>query len=73
MSVVTDGHYHTLGLADLKVEGYREVHGANMSKLGEDGKPIVSEAGRWMKGPNTRKPDMAKVLREAENEPLRQG
>jgi NTP pyrophosphatase (non-canonical NTP hydrolase) len=75
MSVVTDGHYHTLGLADLKVEGYREVHAANMSKLGDDGKPIISEAGRWMKGPHTRKPDLGRVLREAEerNEPLRQG
>jgi hypothetical protein len=75
ISVVTDGHYHTLGLADLKVEGYGEVHGANMSKLGPDGKPLISEAGRWMKGPNTRKPDMSRVLREAEerNEPVRQG
>jgi hypothetical protein len=65
MSVVTDGHYHTLGLASLKLEGYGEVHGANMSKLGPDGKPLISEAGRWIKGPNTRKPDMAKVLAAA--------
>lgn len=65
MSVVTDGHYHTLGLADVKLAGYAEVHAANMSKLGEDGRPIISPAGRWMKGPNTRKPDMLRVLNEA--------
>jgi predicted HAD superfamily Cof-like phosphohydrolase len=57
ISYVTDGHYLTLGLADLKLPVYRANHAANMSKLGEDGKPIISEAGRWVKGPNYRPAD----------------
>lgn len=52
MSYVTDGHYLTLGLADLKLPLYREVHGSNMTKLDPvTGKPIINEAGRWVKGP----------------------
>jgi len=65
MSYVTDGHYLTLGLADLKAELYREVHRSNMSKLGEDGKPIISEAGRWVKGPNYSPADVAAVINAA--------
>ena len=59
---VTDGHYLTLGLGDLKLPLYRETHRANMSKLDEDGKPIISEAGRWVKGPNFVPADIAGVL-----------
>lgn len=59
---VTDGHYLTLGLGDLKLPLYRETHRANMSKLDEDGKPIISEAGRWIKGPNFVPADIAGVL-----------
>lgn len=41
-----------------------EVHRSNMSKLGEDSKPIYREDGKVLKGPNYFKPDIAKVLRE---------
>lgn len=34
------------------------VHKSNMSKLGEDGKPIYREDGKVMKGPNYHKPEM---------------
>jgi predicted HAD superfamily Cof-like phosphohydrolase len=64
ISVVTDGHYLALGLADLKLAGYEEVMASNMSKLGPDGVPSVSAAGRHIKGPNYRKADMARVLSE---------
>lgn len=63
LSYVTDGHYLTLGLADRKLDLYREVHSSNMSKLDEDGKPIISEAGRWVKGPNYWEADVGSVLR----------
>jgi predicted HAD superfamily Cof-like phosphohydrolase len=40
-----------------------EVQGSNMSKLGEDGKPIYREDGKVLKGPGFYQPDIAKVLR----------
>lgn len=39
-----------------------EIHASNMSKLGEDGKPILREDGKVLKGPNYFKPNLAKVL-----------
>lgn len=41
---------------------FQEVHGSNMSKLGEDGKPVYREDGKVMKGPNYREPDLEAVL-----------
>lgn len=35
-------------------EVFAEVHASNMSKLGEDGKPILREDGKVLKGPNYR-------------------
>lgn len=52
LGYVVDGTYLTLGLAGLKRSARAEVHKANMSKLGADGKPIVHESGRVVKGPN---------------------
>ena len=37
---------------------FDEVHRSNMSKLGEDGKPIYREDGKVMKGPNYKPPNM---------------
>ena len=39
-------------------EAFRRVHKSNMSKLGDDGKPVYRADGKVMKGPNYRKPDM---------------
>jgi len=44
------------------VEVVREIHRSNMSKLGEDGRPIYREDGKIMKGPNYFKPNLASVL-----------
>jgi predicted HAD superfamily Cof-like phosphohydrolase len=41
-----------------------EIHRANMSKLGDDGKPVLREDGKITKGPKYTPPDIAKVLRE---------
>jgi len=38
------------------------VHNSNMSKLGEDGRPIHREDGKVMKGPNYRPPDLKSIL-----------
>lgn len=63
MSYVTDGHYLTLGLGDKKLPLYREVHRSNMSKLDpETGRPIISDAGRWVKGPGYRQTDLGPIL-----------
>ena len=34
------------------------VHKSNMSKLGEDGKPIYREDGKVLKGPNYKLPTL---------------
>ena len=57
---VTYGAGHAFGI-DLD-KCFDEVQSSNMSKLGEDGKPIYNEAGKVMKGPNYFKPDLSKFL-----------
>ena len=44
-------------------EVYDEIQRSNMSKLGEDGKPIYREDGKVMKGPNYFKPSFEEILR----------
>ena len=39
-----------------------EVHRSNMSKLGLDGKPILREDGKVIKGPAYFRPDVSSVL-----------
>lgn len=39
-----------------------EIHRANLSKAGPDGKPVYNEIGKVTKGPNYSPPDIAKVL-----------
>ena len=41
---------------------FKEVQRANMSKLGEDGKPIFNEKCKVMKGPNYREPDLKQFV-----------
>ena len=53
---VVYGMAHSYGI-DID-ECFREVHVSNMSKLGEDGKPIYREDGKVVKGPNYRPPDL---------------
>lgn len=64
LQYVLDGTYAALGLQDYKLAAFREVHESNMSKLGEDGRPLLSAAGRVIKGPFFRPPDLRRVLRE---------
>lgn len=41
---------------------FNEIHESNMSKLGEDGKPIYREDGKVLKGPNYFKPNVKKHI-----------
>lgn len=43
-------------------EAYAEVHRANMSKVGDDGRAILDEGGKVQKGPNYRPPDMDRFV-----------
>lgn len=43
-------------------EVFDEIQSSNMSKLGEDGKPIYREDGKVLKGPNYFKPDINRIL-----------
>lgn len=58
LQYVLDGTYLATALAPLKEGAFYEVQRSNMSKLGEDGKPVLNEAGRVLKGPNYSEPDL---------------
>ncbi len=57
---VTYGAGHSFGV-DLD-KCFDEVQSSNMSKLGNDGKPIYNEDGKVMKGPNYFKPNLIKFI-----------
>ena len=50
------------GLQDKLEDLFDEVHGSNMSKLDENGKPIYRNDGKVMKSANYYKPDLKKIL-----------
>ena len=65
LQYVLDGAYLSFGLHSLKQAAFDEVHRSNMSKLGEDGKPIRRESdGKVLKGPNYWTPDLSKFIDE---------
>ena len=43
-------------------EALNRVHLSNMSKLGEDGKPIYRDDGKVLKGPNYKPPDLSDLV-----------
>jgi predicted HAD superfamily Cof-like phosphohydrolase len=57
---VTDGAALEWGIPLEKC--LREVHRSNMSKLGEDGKPVLRADGKILKGPNFTPPDLGAIL-----------
>ena len=57
---VTYGAGHAFGI-NLD-ECFKEVQNSNMSKLGEDGKPIYNDKGKVMKGPKYFKPNLNKFV-----------
>ncbi len=50
------------GMQDVIEEVFEEIQRSNMSKLGDDGKPIYREDGKVLKGPNYFKPNIEKIL-----------
>ena len=59
---VTYGAGHAFGINLDKC--FKEVQSSNMSKLGNDGKPIYNDNGKVLKGPNYFKPDLSKFLND---------
>ena len=58
---VTYGAGHAFG---INLDNcFKEVQSSNMSKLGNDGKPIYNNAGKVMKGPNYFKPNLRKFIK----------
>ena len=58
---VTYGAGHAFG---INLDAcFEEVQNSNMSKLGNDGKPIYNDLGKVMKGPNYFKPDLSKFIK----------
>ncbi|MFT4696952.1 MAG: putative HAD superfamily Cof-like phosphohydrolase [Flavobacteriaceae bacterium] len=50
------------GMQEKIEEVFNEIQRSNMSKLGEDGKPIFREDGKVLKGPNYFKPNIKAIL-----------
>jgi predicted HAD superfamily Cof-like phosphohydrolase len=50
------------GMQDKIEEIFDEIQKSNMSKLGDDGKPIYRNDGKVMKGPNYFKPKISEIL-----------
>ena len=66
LDAIADLIYVTIGTAidfGFDLEGaFEEVQRSNMSKLGEDGKPIFRKDGKILKGPNYKKPDLSSFI-----------
>ena len=43
-------------------EAFKRVHESNMSKLGDDGKPIRRQDGKILKGPNYKAPTLGDLV-----------
>ena len=50
------------GMQDKIEEIFDEIQKSNLSKLGDNGKPIYRNDGKVMKGPNYRKPNLGQFL-----------
>jgi predicted HAD superfamily Cof-like phosphohydrolase len=51
------------GMQHIIEEVFEEIQASNMSKLGEDGKPVLREDGKILKGPGFFKPNLAKFIK----------
>lgn len=56
------GTAHEYGMADRFVMLFDEVHRSNMSKMGEDGKPMFREDGKVLKPENYSAPKLQPIL-----------
>jgi phosphoribosyl-ATP pyrophosphohydrolase len=50
------------GMEEVISEVFEEIHRSNMSKLGDDGKPVIRNDGKIIKGPDYFRPDLLKIV-----------
>jgi predicted HAD superfamily Cof-like phosphohydrolase len=50
------------GMQHIIEDVFNEIQDSNMSKLGADGKPILREDGKILKGPGYFRPDLTKFI-----------
>lgn len=58
LQYVLDGTYIAFGFDRVKYRAFAEVHRSNMSKLDADGKPVIRDDGKILKGPNFSPPNL---------------
>jgi len=51
------------GMQHIILDVFEEIQSSNMSKLGEDGKPILRHDGKILKGPGYHRPDISKFIK----------
>jgi predicted HAD superfamily Cof-like phosphohydrolase len=51
------------GMQHVIEDVFEEIHASNMSKLGEDGKPILRDDNKILKGPGYFRPDLTKFIK----------
>lgn len=52
----------------LMYDAFKRVHNSNMSKLGDDGKPVRREDGKILKGPNYKPADLSDLVKRVHPE-----
>jgi len=50
------------GMQHIIEDVFNEIQASNMSKLGDNGKPILREDGKILKGPGYFRPDLTKFI-----------
>ena len=51
------------GMQHIIEDVFDEIQDSNMSKLGDDGKPVLREDGKILKGPGYFRPDLSKFIK----------
>lgn len=51
------------GMQHIILDVFDEIQASNMSKLGEDGKPVLRHDGKILKGPGYFRPDLSKFIK----------
>ena len=56
------------GMQHIIEDVFNEIQASNMSKLGDDNKPVLREDGKILKGPGYFRPDLSKFINKEEGE-----
>jgi predicted HAD superfamily Cof-like phosphohydrolase len=51
------------GMQHVIEDVFEEIQASNMSKLGDDGKPVLRDDGKILKGPGYFRPDLSKFIK----------